>query len=338
MIREAIATLVAGRSLTRADAAAAMVEIMAGEATPAQIAVFALILHQKGETIDELAGLASVMRENSLHVETPYDVVDTCGTGGDGAGTFSISTTAAFVVAGAGVRVAKHGNRAMSSRTGSADVLQALGVKIDLGPTGVARCIDAAGIGFMFAQAFHPGMRHAAAPRREIGVRTVFNVLGPLTNPAGARRQIVGVGDRSLVGPIAGALAQLGATHALVVHGTDGVDEMSIGAPTVVAEARSGTVSEYSISPEDLGIGRSPISTIAGGDSEVNARLSRSVLAGEAGPCRDAVVLNAGAALYVAGVAPTIADGVTLARQAIDSGAAARSLDALVRVSNEPNA
>src|SRR5262245_23133808 len=246
VIREAIVKLAAGESLDQTEASAAMESIMAGEATPAQIAAFATALRFKGETVDEIAGLARVMRLRALYVPTPHAVVDTCGTGGDESGSINVSTAAAFVVAGAGVRVAKHGNRAMSSRTGSADVLEALGVKLEVGADGVARCIDEVGIGFMFAQAFHPAMRHTAVPRREIGIRTVFNILGPLTNPARARHQVVGVGDPTLLPKMAGALGALRSRHALVVHG-DGMDEVAISGPTRVAELVGGVVREYEI-------------------------------------------------------------------------------------------
>jgi anthranilate phosphoribosyltransferase len=335
LIREAIVKMAAGGSLSQAEAAAAMESIMSGEATPAQIAAFVTGLRFKGESVDEIAGLARVMRLRAVHVSTPHQVVDTCGTGGDASGSINVSTIAAFVVAAAGGRVAKHGNRAMSSQAGSADVLEALGVKLDVGPEGVARCIDEVGIGFMFAQAFHPAMRHAAAPRREIGIRTVFNILGPLTNPARARHQLVGVGDPTLVGRMAGALAALGSRHALVVHGGEGLDEISVGGPTKVAEVVDGAIREYEISPEDVGMTRAPLSQIAGGTADENARLARRILDGEPGPRRDVVVLNAGAALVAADLVRDLKTGVARAAEAIDTGGARRTLEQLVRLSGE---
>ncbi|HEY3081114.1 MAG TPA: anthranilate phosphoribosyltransferase [Chloroflexota bacterium] len=327
--------MASGGSLSQAEAAAAMEEIMSGEATPSQIAAFVVGLRFKGESVDEIAGLARVMRLRAVHVATPHQVVDTCGTGGDGSGSINVSTIAAFLVAGAGGRVAKHGNRAMSSLSGSADVLEALGVKLDVGPEGVARCIDEVGIGFMFAQAYHPAMRHAAAPRREIGIRTVFNILGPLTNPARARHQLVGVGDPTLVSKMAGALAALGSRHALVVHGGDGLDEISISGPTRVAEVADGTIREYEICPEDVGLNQAPKGSIAGGTPDENARVARRVLDGEPGPRRDVVLMNAGAALLAADLVPDLKAGVERAAESIDSGAALRKLDHLIRLSGE---
>jgi anthranilate phosphoribosyltransferase len=335
LIREAIVKMASGGSLSQAEAAAAMEEIMSGEATPSQIAAFVVGLRFKGESVDEIAGLARVMRLRAVHVATPHQVVDTCGTGGDGSGSINVSTIAAFLVAGAGGRVAKHGNRAMSSLSGSADVLEALGVKLDVGPEGVARCIDEVGIGFMFAQAYHPAMRHAAAPRREIGIRTVFNILGPLTNPARARHQLVGVGDPTLVSKMAGALAALGSRHALVVHGGDGLDEISISGPTRVAEVADGTIREYEICPEDVGLNQAPKGSIAGGTPDENARVARRVLDGEPGPRRDVVLMNAGAALLAADLVPDLKAGVERAAESIDSGAALRKLDHLIRLSGE---
>jgi anthranilate phosphoribosyltransferase len=332
LIREAIVKLAAGHALSQAEASAAMEEIMSGEATPAQIASFVTALRFKGESVDEIAGLARVMRLRAVHVATPHTVVDTCGTGGDASGTINVSTIAAFVAAGAGARVAKHGNRAMSSQAGSADVLEALGVRLDVGAEGVARCIDEVGIGFMFAQAFHPAMRHAAAPRREIGIRTVFNILGPLTNPARARHQVVGVGDGALLQRMAGALAALGSRHAIVVHGGDGLDEITLSGPTRVAEVVDGQVREYEVTPEDVGLDRVPSAALAGGTPEENARAARRVLGGEQGPHRDVVVLNAAAALLAADLVPDLKQGVARAAQSIDSGAAAKRLEGLVRL------
>lgn len=335
MIREAIVKLAAGESLDQGEASAAMETIMAGEATPAQIAAFVTALRFKGETVDEIAGLARVMRLRALQVQTPFPVVDTCGTGGDESGSFNVSTTAAFVAAGAGARVAKHGNRAMSSRAGSADVLEALDVRLEVGPDGVARCIEEVGIGFMFAQSFHPGFRHAAAPRREIGIRTVFNILGPLTNPARARHQLVGVGDPSIVTKMAGALRSLGSRHSLVVHGDEGIDELSISGATTVAELVGGKITEYRVLPEDVGLVRADRDAIAGGDARENARIVRGVLAGEKGPRRDVVLLNAAAALLAADVADTLERGVLSAAESIDTGAARGKLEGLIRLTQE---
>jgi anthranilate phosphoribosyltransferase len=335
LIRDAIVKLAAGHALSQAEASAAMEEIMSGEATAAQIASFVTALRFKGESVDEIAGLARVMRMRAVNVSTPHTVVDTCGTGGDSSGTINVSTIAAFVAAGAGARVAKHGNRAMSSQAGSADVLEALGVRLEVGPEGVARCIDEIGIGFMFAQAFHPAMRHAAAPRREIGIRTVFNILGPLTNPARARHQVVGVGDGALLQRMAGALSALGSRHALVVHGGDGLDEITLSGPTKVAEVADGQVREYEIAPEDVGLDRVPVRALAGGSPEENARAARRVLSGEQGPHRDVVVLNAAAALVAADLAPDLKTGVERAIEAIDTGAAQKKLEGLVRLTAE---
>ena len=267
MIREAIEVVVSGDSLSMEAAAHAMNEIMSGEATPAQFGAFVTALRLKGETVDEIAGMAQVMRQHSLRVELDGTLVDTCGTGGDGSSTFNISTTAAFVAAGAGAKVAKHGNRAMSGSSGSADVLEALGANIALSPESVARCIKDTGFGFMFAQGFHPSMRFAAGPRREIGIRTVFNILGPLTNPAGAGAQVIGVADASMAAKMAQALSRLGSRRALVVHGNDGLDEITIADSTQVWELNEGAVSEYSVSPEDLGLGKSLLSEVQVSDT-----------------------------------------------------------------------
>ena len=333
MIQDAIQMLVDGESLTAGQAAAAMNEIMTGEATPAQVGAFLTALRIKGEAVDEISGMARVMRENSLHVSVEGDVVDTCGTGGDGSGSFNISTTAAFVVAGAGVAVAKHGNRAMSGSTGSADVLEALGVNIALSPESVARCLNEAGFGFMFAQGFHPSMRFAAGPRREIGIRTVFNILGPLTNPAGADRQVIGVADPSMADRMARVLGQLGSRKALVVHGSDGMDEITITGPSTVWQLENGEVTEFEVTPGDLGISVSPADSIRATSSDHSARIARSVLAGESGPARDVVLLNAAAALVAADRSDSLASGVELAARSIDSGDAQAKLDAVVDLS-----
>ena len=324
MIREAIGKLVDGEDLTQTEAVQVMNEIMEGEATPAQLAGFITALRLKGETVTEIAGLAQVMRDKALRVNVPdpTGLLDTCGTGGDAAHTFNISTASALVAAGAGLRVAKHGNRAASSACGSADVLEALGVQIDVGPETVAKSIEEAGIGFMFAPTYHPAMRHAAGPRRELGVRTVFNILGPLTNPARAGHQIVGVPRPELVETIANALGELGAQHAIVVHGADGLDELSLSGPSVVAE----------VVPEELGLRDATVDQIRGGEIDRNRQIIENVLNGEPGPYRDIVVLNAAAALIAGDAATDFAGGIESARESIDSGSARERLDALVSV------
>lgn len=334
MIRETIGKLVAGQSLTQEEAARAMEEIMSGQATPAQIGAFATALRLKGETVDEIAGLAAVMRAKATPVRASRPVVDTCGTGGDASGTFNISTAAAFVAAGAGLTVAKHGNRAMSSQCGSADVLEALGVSIDLGPEPVGRCLDEVGVGFMFAPLYHPAMKHAAGPRREIGIRTVFNILGPLTNPAGAQAQVVGVPSPDLVEKLARVLLRLGCRHALVVHGEDGIDELSIGAPTLVAEVRDGQVLPYTVTPEDCGLARAGRDELRGGTAAENAARVRGILGGTSdGGGRRVVLLNAAAALVAGDAAADLREGVALAAEAVDSGRALDRLDRLVELS-----
>jgi len=327
-IREALDALVNEcRDLAEAEAAATMREILSGEATPAQLGAFLIALRLKGETVDEITGMASVMREHALRVEVEGPLLDTCGTGGDERGTFNVSTAAAFVAAGAGVRIAKHGNRAMTSGCGSADVLEALGAKIDLTPKQVAECIRRTGFGFMFAQAFHPAMKHAAGPRREIGVRTVFNILGPLTNPAKAQHQLLGVARPEIAPKIAAALQRLDGSHSLVVHGNDGVDELSISGPSSVHEIRNDRIREYAVSPEDAGLPRAPAEGVRGGTPEENAAVLREILRGARGPVRDVVVLNAAAALMAADAAKDLEAGARLAAEAIDSGVAAKKLE-----------
>lgn len=327
MIQSAIARAVSGEHLSPDLARAAMEQVLAGEATPAQIAALAVALRMKGETPDEIAGMAQAMRARVAPIRTRRDpLVDTCGTGGDNAGTFNISTTTAIVAASCGLAVAKHGNRAVSSRTGSADVLESLGVRIDLTPERAARSLDVLGITFLFAPNYHTALRHAAGPRREIAVRTVFNVLGPLTNPAGARRQLLGVYADGLVRPVAEVLQRLGSERAWVVHGRDGLDELSVFTPSHVAELRDGRVTEFELDPASLGLAHRDRDKVAGGSAADNAKLIRSVLGGEKGPARDIVVLNSGAALVVGGVAERIEDGVTRAAEAIDSGRAAAKL------------
>ena len=333
MIQDAIQAVVEGRSLSADQAAAAMDEIMSGEATPSQFGALVTALRMKGETVDEIAGMARVMRDKSLRVEAMGRVVDTCGTGGDNSGSFNISTTAAFVVAGAGEKVAKHGNRSMSGSTGSADVLEALGVKIDLTPESVARCIDEVGFGFMFAQGFHPSMRFAAGPRREIGIRTVFNILGPLTNPANASRQLIGVADSSIADRMAHVLRQLGSEKALVVHGSDGMDELTITGPSTVWQLENGQVSTYEVTPDELGLNVSDADSIRAESPEDSARTARSVLAGDPGAHRDVVLMNAAAALVASGRSDTLAAGVELAEVSIDSGGAESRMNALIALS-----
>ncbi|HEX8997245.1 MAG TPA: anthranilate phosphoribosyltransferase [Ktedonobacterales bacterium] len=335
MIREAIGNLVAGRSLSESEATAVMDEIMSGLATPAQLGAFLVALRLKGETVDEVTGMARGMRNAAVHVPLPLRLraVDTCGTGGDGADTFNVSTAAGLVVASLGQPVAKHGNRAASSRCGSADVLEALGVKLELGPESIAQCIERTGFGFMFAPTYHPAMRHVGPTRREIGVRTIFNILGPLTNPAGAQYQCLGVADMKLAPLMAQALLRLGGERALVIHGLDGVDEFSLSGPTLVAEVRgeSGDVVEYQVTPESVGLRPRSREEIRGGDAQHNAALLRRILSGEqTGAAADIVALNAGAALYVTGRAESIADGVRQAQDALRVGRAIGTLDALV--------
>ena len=333
MIQDAIQSLVDGESLSMKTAAQAMNEIMEGEATPAQFGAFVTALRIKGETSDEVAGMAQTMREKSLHVEVDGPLVDTCGTGGDASGTFNISTTAGFVLAGAGVKVAKHGNRAMSGACGSADVLEALGVKIDLGPEGVQRCLKEVGFGFMFAQVFHPSMRFAAGPRREISIRTVFNILGPLTNPAGATAQLIGIADPKVAETMAEVLGRLGSDHALVVHGGDGLDEVSLSDSTQVWELSDGAVRPYSVSPEDFGLDRVSRRDIQADGVEDSMQILREVLQGYPGPARNVVLANAAAALLAADRVSTLEEGVSVAAASIDSGAARGKLDMLVRLS-----
>jgi anthranilate phosphoribosyltransferase len=332
MIVQAIDKLVRGESLTEEEAAGSMVEIMDGEATPSQISALLIALRMKSETAEEIAGLARVMRRKATAVELgDLHMADTCGTGGDRAGTFNISTAAAIVTAAAGVPVAKHGNRAMSSRCGSADVLEALGVRIDLTAEEVAACVRSVGIGFMFAPLFHPAMKHAAPVRRELGTRTIFNVLGPLTNPARVRCQVIGVAEPALAPKMAEVLARLDAHHALVVHGHGGLDELSISGPSTVYEVRSGLpIRQLEVSPDDAGLDIAPVEAVRGGTAEENAAMIRSVLSGERGPRRDITLFNAGAALYVAGAVSSIREGVALASRAVDSGSGRDTLENLV--------
>jgi anthranilate phosphoribosyltransferase len=335
MIREALDALIQkGRSLTEDEAAAVMHEVMAGEATPAQLGALLAAMRVRGETVEEIAGMARTMREFALRVPHEGPLIDTCGTGGDGAGTFNVSTAAAFVAAAAGIGVAKHGNRAMSSHCGSADVLEALGARIDLGPEGVATCLRQANMGFMFAQAFHPAMKHAAPVRRELGVRTVFNILGPLSNPARAEAQVLGVPHPALVETMARALARLGTRHALVVHGEDGLDELTLSGPSIVCEVRDGRLATYRLTPGDAGLEPAPLAAVRGGTGEQNAATMRAVFEGRPGPLRDFVLLNAAAALVVGGAARTIPEGVAIAARLIDTGEAGRAMERFIAVSN----
>ena len=334
MIKEAIQNLIAGNSLTMEQAEQVMEEIMRGEATPAQFGAFVTALRLKGETVDEIIGLAKTMRARAIPVITDEPVVDTCGTGGDGAGTFNISTAAAFVAAGAGLKVAKHGNRAISSQCGSADILEALGVKIDLNAQQVKRCLVEVGIGFMFAPVFHPAMKYAAAPRREIGIRTVFNILGPLTNPAGARAQVIGVADGTLLKKMALALKGLGCHHALIVYGEDGLDEITITGKTRVCELKDGGIKSYSISPEDFGLSRAGLNDLRGGTVNENAALLRNIMAGAPGPQRDVVLMNAAAVLLAGDRVVNLKQGLDLAKEVMDSGRALTKLEKLIEFSH----
>jgi anthranilate phosphoribosyltransferase len=330
VIQQAVATLLEGKDLGRGQVAEVMNEIADGGATPAQVGAFLAALRLKGETVDEITGAAEVMRARVDRVHVAAAVfVDTCGTGGDGRHTFNISTTAAFVVAGAGVTVAKHGNRAVSSRAGSADVLAALGVDVDAPKPVVERAIQEVGIGFLFAPRLHPAFKAVAGIRRELGVRTVFNLLGPLANPAGARHQVMGVYEPRWVPVIGGVLSALGATHAFVVHG-EGLDEIAVTGMTHVCEVKGGEVERYAMVPEDLGLARSPEAEIAGGDAARNARILRDVLGGQRGACRDAALANAAAALVCAGAAKDLRDGVRIGAESIDRGHAGDKLDRLV--------
>ena len=331
--REALGIVVTGRGLTRDEAEAAMTSVMEGEATPAQLGALLAALHVRGETPEEIAGFASAMRARAIRVDVPADALDVVGTGGDRSNSITISTLSAIVAAGAGASVAKHGNRAASSACGSADVLEAFGVKIDLGPQGVATCVREVGVGFMFAAKYHPAMRHAGPVRREIGIRTVFNLLGPLANPAGVRRYVLGAPSEAIAETMARALADLAVEHALVVYGTDGLDEISPSAETRTWEVRRGDVKESTLVPENAGVARAKREEIVGGDAATNARIGRDVLSGRQGGARSAVLLNAGAACYIAGLATTIREGVAVATRSVDSGAARDRLERWISTS-----
>jgi anthranilate phosphoribosyltransferase len=333
-IKGLIGQVASGATLSRETAYEAFDSMMSGEVTPSQIGALLMGLRMRGETVDEITGAVTAMRARMLTVDAPDDAVDVVGTGGDASGSYNISTCAAFIVAGAGVPVAKHGNRALSSRSGAADVLTALGVRIDIAPETISACIRTAGIGFMFAPAHHPAMKHVGPTRVELGTRTIFNLLGPLSNPAGVKRQMVGVFSRQWVEPLAHVLKNLGSVRAFVVHGSDGLDEITTSGPTAVAALEQGAVTTFEIAPEDVGLARVKPDALRGGDAAANAAALKAVLQGGKNPYRDIAVLNAAAALVVAGKAATLADGVKLAGHTIDSGAAEAALDRLIAVSN----
>jgi anthranilate phosphoribosyltransferase len=333
-LKTLLAKVAAGAALSREEAAHAFNRMMSGEATPSQMGGLLMALRVRGETVDEITGAVTAMREKMLTVAAPEGAVDVVGTGGDASGSYNISTCAAFIVAGAGVPIAKHGNRALSSRSGAADVLGALGVKIDLTPSEITRCIYEAGIGFMFAPAHHPATKNVAATRVELGTRTIFNLLGPLSNPAGVKRQMIGVFSRHWVEPLAQVAKNLGAEHVYVVHGSDGLDEITTSGPTYVAELNNSAVRTFEINPDEFGIKKAKPEALRGGDAEENASALTSVLDGKVGAYRDVAVLNAAAALVVAGRAEGLKDGVVLAQKSIDSGEAKDRLARLVTISN----
>ncbi|MBL1263394.1 anthranilate phosphoribosyltransferase [Candidatus Methylomicrobium oryzae] len=337
-IQKALQKLLDKQSLTHDEMRAVMLQIMSGNATDAQIGGFLIALRCKGETVDEIAAAAEVMRVLASKVPvTGEHLIDTCGTGGDGANTFNISTTCAFVVAAAGAKVAKHGNRSVSSRSGSADVLEAAGVNLDLSPEQVAECVDQVGVGFLFAQKLHGAMKHTSGPRREMGVRTLFNLLGPLSNPAGAPNQLIGVFAKEWVEPLAQVLKKLGSRHVLVVNADDGLDEISIAAATNVAELKDGAVATYTVTPEQFGLQRASLAELAIDDAESSLAMLKTVLDNRPGPARDIVVLNAGAAIYAANLTPSFEAGIARADTLIASGAARAKLDALIAYSNSMN-
>ncbi len=333
--RALLGKVATGATLSRDEAAHVFDKMMSGEATPAQMGGLLMALRLRGETVDEITGAVSTMRSKMLRVEAPADAIDVVGTGGDAAGSYNISTCAAFIVAGAGVPIAKHGNRALSSKSGAADVLGALGVKIDLTPEQISTCIKEAGIGFMFAPGHHPAMKHVGPTRVELGTRTIFNLLGPLSNPAGVKRQMVGVFARTWVEPLAQVLGALGSERAWVVHGSDGLDEITTTGPTYVAELSGGKVKTFEIKPEDAGLKLAKPGDLKGSEAAENAKALRGVLEGKPGPYRDVAILNAGAALVVAGKGKDIVEGVKLAAKSVDSGEAKKRLDKLVSVSNK---
>jgi len=329
-----IGKVATGATLTRDEAAHAFDRMMSGEATPSQMGALLMGLRVRGETVEEITGAVTTMRAKMLPVEAPKEAIDVVGTGGDASGSYNISTCAALIVGGVGVPVAKHGNRALSSRSGAADVLTALGVRIDLDPLAISRCIKEAGVGFMFAPAHHPAMKNVGPTRVELGTRTIFNLLGPLSNPAGVTRQMVGVFSRQWVEPLAQVLKNLGAERAYVVHGSDGLDEITTAGPTAVAALENGAVRTFEITPDDVGLAKADPEALRGGNAGENAEALNGVLAGKQGPYRDVAIFNAAAALVVAGRAKDLREGVARARQSIDSGDAARCLDRLKAVSN----
>ncbi|NQT30708.1 MAG: anthranilate phosphoribosyltransferase [Deltaproteobacteria bacterium] len=339
MIKEAITLLIDGQSLSMEQAAGVMEEMTTGQVTPAQFGAFVTALRIKGETADEIAGLASVMRAKSVRVKTTGPVIDIVGTGGDNSRSFNISTAAAFVAAGAGIKVAKHNNRAMTSQCGSADVLEALGMKIELDASQVKDCLEKVGIGFMFAPLFHPAMKFAAVPRREIGIRTIFNILGPLTNPALAESQVLGVPSQELGGKLVKVLQRLGSKHAIVVHSLNGMDEISIAGKSRVWELSNGKITDYQVAPEDFGLVAAGVETLLGGTPQENAAILRAVLEGEKGPKRDAVVMNAAAGIAVShrtknrSGLPALKEGAEIARETIDNGQALDKLEKLITLS-----
>lgn len=334
MINQAIKKVVEKQNLTFTEARQVMMEIMEGKATPVQIGGLLTALRMKGETVEEITAFAQVMQEKATPVKPKVTVVDTCGTGGDGAGTINISTLSALVVAGAGVPVAKHGNRSVSSSCGSADLLEHWGVNLNLTPAQIATCIDEVGIGFLFAPGLHPAMKYAIGPRKELGIRTVFNILGPLTNPAGAKRQVMGIFSADLVEKIAGVLATLGCEQAMVVHG-DGLDELTVTGSNLISEVKAGQVKTYTLTPEEVGLRKSKLEDLVGGSVEKNAHIANKVLHGEVGPTRDVVLLNAAAALIVAGKASNFPDGLKVAATSIDSGAAQAKLEQLIKFTKQ---
>ncbi|CAA7627798.1 Anthranilate phosphoribosyltransferase [Candidatus Terasakiella magnetica] len=337
LMKEVLGRIAAGATLTETQAEEVFEVIMSGDATPAQIGGLLMALRVRGETVEEITGAARIMRAKALKMEAPEGAVDTCGTGGDGSGTYNISTAAAFVVAGCGVPVAKHGNRALSSKSGSADVLAALGIKVDADMSLVRESMFENNIGFLMAPRHHNAMRHVAGPRVELGTRTIFNLLGPLSNPAGATRQVMGVFAEQWVEPLARVLGRLGAEHAWVVHGSDGLDELTTTGPSKVAEFKKGEIRLFTVTPEEVGLARARPEQLKGGDAATNAAALKALLAGEKGAYRDIAVLNAAAALVVAGKAETLADAARLAEKAIDRGAASNALARMVAITNREN-
>lgn len=333
-LKAIIGKVATGAALTQQEAANAFDRMMSGEATPSQMGGLLMALRVRGETVDEITGAVSAMRAKMLTVKAPADAVDVVGTGGDGSGSVNVSTCASFIVAGAGVPVAKHGNRALSSKSGAADCLAALGVKIDLAPDDVSRCISEAGIGFMFAPAHHPAMKNVGPTRVELATRTIFNLLGPLSNPAGVKRQMVGVFSRQWVQPLAQVLKNLGAESAWVVHGSDGLDEITLTGPTFVAALENGTIRTFDVTPEEAGLGRVEPGALRGGNADDNAKALQAVLDGTPGAFRDVALLNAAATLVVAGRVKDLREGVVIGKKSLDSGAAAKKLDHLIAVSN----